>query len=73
MQGPFPDTRFMVSGGVNLKNVQEYVQVGVTGICLGSAYLGGLLEKRGNKLFAAEMKKFVKLVAQAQGKKLKRK
>jgi 2-dehydro-3-deoxyphosphogluconate aldolase/(4S)-4-hydroxy-2-oxoglutarate aldolase len=71
MQGPFPDVRFMVSGGVSLKNVQEYVQVGVTGICLGSAYLGGLLEKKGKKLFLAEMKKFVKLVAQAQGRKSK--
>lgn len=73
MQGPFPDTRFMVSGGVSLKNVQEYVEVGVTGICLGSAYLGGLLEKKGKKFFLAEMKKFVELVAQAQGKKIKRK
>ena len=73
MQGPFPDTRFMVSGGVSLKNVQAYVQAGVTGVCLGSAYLGEMLGKRGKKDFAAEMKKFVKLVAQAQGKKLKRK
>ena len=73
MQGPFPDVRFMVSGGVSLKNVQEYVQVGVTGICLGSAYLSGLLEKKGKKFFTAEIQKFIKLVAQAQGKKLKRK
>ncbi len=68
MQGPFPDVRFMVSGGVNLKNLQEYVQVGVTGICLGSAYLGGLLASKGKKLLAKEMQKFVKLVAQAQAK-----
>ena len=73
MQGPFPDARFMVSGGVSLKNVQEYVQAGVTGICLGSAYLGGLLEKNGKKPFVAEMQKFVKAVAQAQAKKSKRK
>jgi len=69
MQGPFPDVRFMVSGGVTLKNVGEYVQAGVIGICLGSAYLGGLLEKKGKKLCAQEMQKFVKLVAQAQAKK----
>jgi 2-dehydro-3-deoxyphosphogluconate aldolase/(4S)-4-hydroxy-2-oxoglutarate aldolase len=73
MQGPFPDTRFMVSGGVTLKNVKDYVEAGVIGICLGSAYLGGLLEKKGKKLFAQEMQKFVKLVEQAQGKKSKRK
>ena len=69
MQGPFPDVRFMVSGGVNLKNVQEYVRVGVTGICLGSAYLGALLSGKGKKWFIKEMQQFVKLVAQAQSKK----
>lgn len=73
MQGPFPDTRFMVSGGVSLKNVKDYVEAGVLGICLGSAYLGSLLEKKGKKPFVLEMQKFVKLVAQAQGKKSKRK
>lgn len=67
MQGPFPEVRFMVSGGVGLKNVQEYVQVGVTGICLGSAYLGALLEKKGKKPFVKEMQQFVKRVAQARG------
>ena len=72
MQGPFADARFMVSGGVNLKNVKDYVEVGVTGICLGSAYLGGLLETKGKKPFVQEMQKFVKAVAQA-GKKSKRK
>jgi len=73
MQGPFPDVRFMVSGGVNLKNVKDYVDAGVIGICLGSAFLGGLLEKKGKKPFVQEMQKFVKAVAQAQGKKAKRK
>jgi 2-dehydro-3-deoxyphosphogluconate aldolase/(4S)-4-hydroxy-2-oxoglutarate aldolase len=72
MQGPFPDVRFMVSGGVSLKNVKDYVDAGVLGICLGSAYLGSLLEKKGKKPFVLEMQKFVKLVAQAQGKKPKR-
>lgn len=66
MQGPFPDVRFMVSGGVSLKNVHEYVRVGVTGICLGSAYLGALLADKGKKAFVKEMQQFVKLVAQAQ-------
>src|SRR5262249_59807361 len=46
MQGPFPDIRFMVSGGVSLANVQEYVRIGVTGICLGSTYLGNLLAEK---------------------------
>ena len=68
MQGPFPEVRFMVSGGVNLKNVQEYVRVGVTGICLGSAYLGALLADKGKKTFVKEMQQFVKRVAQAQTK-----
>jgi 2-dehydro-3-deoxyphosphogluconate aldolase/(4S)-4-hydroxy-2-oxoglutarate aldolase len=69
MQGPFPDVRFMVSGGVGLKNVGEYVQAGVAGICLGSAYLGGLLAERGKKQFVVEMQQFVKLVAKAQANK----
>ncbi|MBI2368523.1 MAG: bifunctional 4-hydroxy-2-oxoglutarate aldolase/2-dehydro-3-deoxy-phosphogluconate aldolase [Deltaproteobacteria bacterium] len=69
MQGPFPDVRFMVSGGVSLKNVTEYVRVGVTGICLGSAYLGNLLAQKGRKQFVKELQKFVKRVAAAQEKK----
>ena len=73
MQGPFPDVRFMVSGGVTLKNVKDYVEGGVIGICLGSAYLGNFLEKKGKKPFVGEMRKFVKAVAQAQAKKPKRK
>ena len=69
MRGPFPDVRFMVSGGVSLKNVTEYVQAGVIGICLGSAYLGNLLAAKGKKQFVKEMQQFVKLVAKAQAKK----
>lgn len=70
MQGPFPEARFMVSGGVSLKNVAEYVKAGVTGICLGSAYLGGLLADKGKKAFLKEMGQFVKLVAKARQEKL---
>jgi 2-dehydro-3-deoxyphosphogluconate aldolase/(4S)-4-hydroxy-2-oxoglutarate aldolase len=68
MQGPFPEVRFMVSGGVNLENVAAYVEAGVTGICLGSVYLGNLLEGRGEKRFVKEMQQFVKRVAAAQKK-----
>lgn len=66
MQGPFPEARFMVSGGVSLKNVASYVQAGVTGICLGSAYLESLLASKGKKSFMREMQQFVRLVAKAQ-------
>ena len=66
MQGPFPDIRYIVSGGVSLKNVQEYVRAGVTGICLGSAYLESLLKEEGKKRFVTEMRKFVRLVAGGQ-------
>jgi 2-dehydro-3-deoxyphosphogluconate aldolase/(4S)-4-hydroxy-2-oxoglutarate aldolase len=69
MRGPFPDVRFMVSGGVSLKNVTEYVQAGVIGICLGSAYLETLLAEKSTKHFVKEMQRFVKLVAKAQAKK----
>jgi 2-dehydro-3-deoxyphosphogluconate aldolase/(4S)-4-hydroxy-2-oxoglutarate aldolase len=69
IQGPFPDVRFMVSGGVSLQNVTDYVQLGVTGICLGSAYLETFLVEKGKKHFIKEMLRFVKLVAKAQKKK----
>jgi 2-dehydro-3-deoxyphosphogluconate aldolase/(4S)-4-hydroxy-2-oxoglutarate aldolase len=69
IQGPFPDVRFMVSGGVSLQNVTDYVQLGVTGICLGSAYLETFLVEKGKKHFIKEMQRFVKLVAKAQKKK----
>jgi 2-dehydro-3-deoxyphosphogluconate aldolase/(4S)-4-hydroxy-2-oxoglutarate aldolase len=69
MQGPFPDIRFMVSGGVSLKNVTDYVEAGVTGICLGSAYLERLLVEKGKKRFVKDMQQFGNLVAKAQGKK----
>jgi len=66
MQGPFPDVRFMVSGGVSLANVQEYLQIGVTGLCLGSAYLENLLAEKGNNGFVKEIKEFIKRVEEAQ-------
>jgi 2-dehydro-3-deoxyphosphogluconate aldolase / (4S)-4-hydroxy-2-oxoglutarate aldolase len=66
VQGPFPDVRFMVSGGVNLENVLEYAKLGVTGICLGSAYLDKLLAEKGKREFVKEIGKFVSLVARAR-------
>jgi 2-dehydro-3-deoxyphosphogluconate aldolase / (4S)-4-hydroxy-2-oxoglutarate aldolase len=66
MQGPFPDVRFMVSGGVSMANVQEYVQLGVTGICLGSSYLGTLLAEKGNGGFVKEVKEFIRRVEEVQ-------
>lgn len=70
VQAPFPDIRFMVSGGVSLKNIAEYVRAGVTGICLGSAYLGSLLAAKGKKRFVMEVRQFVKSVLEAQAKHL---
>jgi 2-dehydro-3-deoxyphosphogluconate aldolase/(4S)-4-hydroxy-2-oxoglutarate aldolase len=66
MAGPFPEVRFMVSGGVSLSNVKDYVQVGVIGICLGSAYLGSFLAQHGRERFIEEMKKFTRAVNEAQ-------
>lgn len=69
MKGPFPEVRFMVSGGVSVKNVAEYVAAGVTGICLGSSYLDNLLAEKGKKVFVKEMRRFLNLVANAQKQK----
>jgi len=66
MAGPFPEVHFMVSGGASLTNVKEYVQAGVTGICLGSAYLSNFLSQKGSDGLATEVKRFVQCVAEAQ-------
>jgi 2-dehydro-3-deoxyphosphogluconate aldolase/(4S)-4-hydroxy-2-oxoglutarate aldolase len=66
MSGPFPEIRFMVSGGVSLENVKDYVQAGVTGICLGSAYLSSLLAREGRAGFIKEIARFTKSVGEAQ-------
>src|SRR5918999_1524860 len=66
MAGPFPEVRFMVSGGVSLTNVKEYVQAGVTGICLGSAFLANALAEQGERGLVNEVKEFVKFVARAK-------
>ena len=66
MAGPFPQVRFMVSGGVSLINVKEYVQAGVTGICRGSAFLASVLAEQGERGLVNEVKEFVKFVARAQ-------
>jgi len=66
MAGPFPEVRFMVSGGVSLINVKEYVQAGTTGICLGSAFLANTLAEQGERGLVNEVKEFVKFIARAK-------
>lgn len=68
MSGPFPNIRFMVSGGVSLTNIKGYVQAGVTGICLGSAYLTSTLAQKGHAGLVGELQQFVNLVDEAQRK-----
>ena len=68
MSGPFPDIRFMVSGGVSLTNIKGYVQAGVTGICVGSAYLTSTLAQKGHAGLVSELQQFVSLVDEAQRK-----
>jgi len=68
MSGPFPNIRFMVSGGVSLTNIKEYVRAGVTGICLGSAYLTSTLAQKGHAGLVGELQQFVSLVDEAQRK-----
>ena len=65
MLGPFPDARFMVSGGVNKENVSEYATLGVTGIVLGSAFLAEVLAREGHDGLVAKTKEFVGLVDEA--------
>lgn len=65
MLGPFPEARFMVSGGVNRQNVWAYAALGVTGIVLGSAFLADVLAREGHPGLVAEAGEFVALVDQA--------
>ena len=67
MLGPFPDARFMVSGGVNKDNVAEYATLGVTGIVLGSAFLADMLAREGHAGLVAKAREFVTLVDDALG------
>jgi 2-dehydro-3-deoxyphosphogluconate aldolase/(4S)-4-hydroxy-2-oxoglutarate aldolase len=69
MAGPFPEIRFMVSGGVSLTSVKEYVQAGATGICLGSAFLANTLAEQGERGLVNEIKEFVKFIARAKSQK----
>ncbi len=62
MLGPFPDARFMVSGGVNQDNVAEYATLGVTGIVLGSAFLAEVLAREGHAGLVAKAREFVELL-----------
>lgn len=63
MLGPFPDARFMVSGGVNKDNVAEYANLGVTGIVLGSAFLADVLAREGHAGLVAKAREFVDLLS----------
>lgn len=65
MLGPFPDARFMVSGGVDRSNVSEYAALGVTGIVLGSAFLADVLAREGRDGLVAAAREFVGLVERA--------
>ena len=69
MAGPFPEVGFVVSGGVTLNNVKEYVHAGVTGICLGSTFLASVLEDQGERGLVNEVREFVKFVVRAQSQK----
>lgn len=58
----FPGLRFMVSGGVSLANVKEYVEAGVVGLALGSAFLRAALSQEGHSGLVRKVAPFVKLV-----------
>lgn len=65
MLGPLPNVRFMVSGGVNLGNVREYVELGVTGLALSSAFLADLLAAGGHDRVREQARQFVEAVGKA--------
>ena len=66
MLGPFPDLRSMVSGGVSQDNIKEYVELGVTGVVLGSPLLINLLSEGGHGEVVRHVRHFVKQVDEAR-------
>lgn len=58
----FSGARFVVSGGVSLANVEEYMEAGVIGLSLGSAFLRDALAKGGRGGLVQKVAPFVKLV-----------
>lgn len=64
----FSSARFLVSGGVSLANVREYVEAGVVGLALGSAFLREALAKEGRGGLAQKVAPFVRLVEEARRK-----
>ena len=66
MLGPFPDLRSMVSGGVSQDNIKEYVELGVTGVVLGSLLLKKLWSEGGHDEVVRRVRHFVKLVDEAR-------
>ncbi len=65
MLGPLPNVRFMVSGGVDLGNVGEYVELGVTGLALSSAFLAELFAAGGRDRVREQARQFVEEVEKA--------
>jgi len=61
----FAGARFVVSGGVSLANVKEYIAAGVIGLSLGSAFLREALAKEGKRGLAQKVAPYVKLVEEA--------
>ena len=60
----------MVSGGVSLTNVRDYVESGVVGLALGSAFLREVLSKEGRSGLVQKVVPFVKLVEETTSKKV---
>lgn len=66
----FSGARFMVSGGVSLANLKDYVEAGVIGLALGSAFLREALAQGGRDGLIEKVAPFVKLVEETTSKSL---
>lgn len=64
----FSGARFVVSGGVSLANAAEYIEAGVIGLSLGSAFLREALAQGGRSGVIDKVKPFVELVEQSASK-----
>lgn len=62
VRSTMPEVRLVVSGGVSLENLEEYLRSGVTGLVIGSAFLSQVLAERGRAGLVAKAREFVEAV-----------
>jgi 2-dehydro-3-deoxyphosphogluconate aldolase/(4S)-4-hydroxy-2-oxoglutarate aldolase len=62
VRSTMPEVRLVISGGVALDNLEEYLRSGATGLVIGSAFLAETLAERGRAGLVRKVREFVEAV-----------